>query len=93
MASCRFINGDSILSGLWQNVGATSFPKDLRCSPLQIALQLTRAVKYNRISMDGGMTSENVAILLGQCADVYSRLSTCNRAVKAILPLQKGGKD
>ena len=52
--------------------------------PCEVALLFTRAVKYNRIA--GGMTPENVEALLLQGAEVASKVGTCSRAVKAILP-------
>ena len=58
-------------------------------SPLQASLQVTRAVKFQRISMEGGYSAENMAILVDSCKDVSSRLALCSRVVKASLPLSK----
>ena len=55
----------------------------------EVSLSLTRCVKYNRMSMEGGMTSQNVSILLAQCSDVVARLGTCTRVVRAVIPPSK----
>ena len=59
-------------------------------SPLQVSLALTRAVKFQRVSMDGGYNHANVQILVEQSRDTIQSLATCSRVMKAILAMGKG---
>ena len=58
-------------------------------SLLQVALSLTRAVKFQRVSMEGGYNKENLTILAEQGKDLCTRLSLCARVVKASIPISK----
>ena len=57
--------------------------------PTQVSLNLTRAVKYGRISMDGGMNSENASILVAQASDLCSRLALACKMLKGITSTAK----
>ena len=39
--------------------------------------------------MDGGMTMENLDVLISQTSEIIQRLGTCRRLVKTIMPVQK----
>ena len=55
---------------------------------MQVSLNLTRCVKFNRLSMEGGMTAENLALLSTSAADILGRLGSCTRLVKVMLPVK-----
>ena len=55
---------------------------------LQVSLNLTRAVKYNRISKDGGYNKFNATLLLSEAEDICQRIGTCTRVVRTLLPYQ-----
>ena len=55
---------------------------------LQVSLNVTRAVKNQMVSMDGGWTSENVAVLIQQSKDVASRLTMLMKVVRAATPMK-----
>ena len=50
----------------------------------EICVPLARAVKYQRVSLEGGYTKANIKILHDQGSDVLSRLVTCSKMVRAI---------
>ena len=56
-------------------------------APLQVSLQVTRGVKLQKVSMEGGWCHENVQILLTQSRDVAARLSMLCRVVKVATPI------
>ena len=55
---------------------------------LQVSLSLTRAVKYNRISKDGGYIKSNASLLLSEAEDICQRIGSCTRVVRTLLPIQ-----
>ena len=61
----------------------------MRVSSPEVILNVTRCVKFGRLSMDGGMTMENLDVLISQTSEIIQRLGTCSRLVKTIMPLQK----
>ena len=56
------------------------------CHFVQVSLNLTRAVKFNRVP--GGWNAENVATLLESSKQIATRLASCNRVVKTLLPMK-----
>ena len=54
--------------------------------PDQVSLALTRGVKFNRHPQ--GWTAENVDSLLQESKEMVARLSSCNRVVRALLPIK-----
>ena len=58
-------------------------------APLQVSLAVTRGVKFQRITMEGGWCNENVSLLLEQSKEISTRLSACTRVVKTLLPVSK----
>ena len=62
----------------------------VHCNSLQVSLAMTRAVKFGRISMDGGFSSENVRLLLEQGSTITTKLAACVRVVKTLTPVVKG---
>ena len=54
-----------------------------------ISTNMSKAVKFGRLSWEGGFTSQNAKILAEQSQDVTRRLGTLARLIKAILPTNK----
>ena len=55
----------------------------------QVSLNLTRNVKFSRLSVDGGITAEILALLSTSAADTLGRLGSCARLAKVILLVQE----
>ena len=55
----------------------------------KLSLPMGKAVKFNKISLEGGWTSTNVKVLVSQASDLIGKLATCVRLVRAVVPVGK----
>ena len=51
----------------------------------EMALPLSRCVKFQKVSLEGGYTGTNLKVLAAQAHDILSKLTTCSRMVRAIM--------
>ena len=51
-----------------------------------VSRSLSKAIKFGRLSWEGGFSKQNCKILEEQSADLSRRLSTCTKLIRALLP-------
>ena len=52
----------------------------------EMSLPMTKAVKFHKVELEGGYTSENVKVLCHQSSDACARVNACMRMARAIIP-------
>ena len=83
------------LSGSEEELVNTTLDQ-LRAAALEaeeLSMPLGKAMKFQKIEMDGGWSSQNVSMLGTQGKDLVAKLSTCMKLAKAVMPSSRAVRE